>query len=176
MYICNDSVIWDIMSCSVISFDLSIYLSMYLSIFLLACLPACLWLYSLLLGLSPFFSFLIFYTAGRTPWAEDQPVARPLPEYRTTQTHNKRTYIHASSGIRTQDPNVWAGEDSSCLRPRGHWERLSPYYMAVYVRNLHNYGCEYLKSYSISAVKRHHNLNGLTGLIIGAEQVLHSDI
>jgi hypothetical protein len=38
-----------------------------------------------------FFSFLILYTAGRTPWTEDQPVARPLPTHRTTQTQNKRT-------------------------------------------------------------------------------------
>jgi hypothetical protein len=34
---------------------------------------------------------LSFYTDGRTPWTSDQPVARPLPTYRTTQTQNKRT-------------------------------------------------------------------------------------
>jgi hypothetical protein len=39
----------------------------------------------------PLFSFLIFYTDGRTPWTGDQPVARPLPTRRTTQTQNKRT-------------------------------------------------------------------------------------
>jgi hypothetical protein len=51
----------------------------------------------------------------------DQPVARPLPIHRTTQTQNKHTqYIRALSGIRTQDLSVRAGEDSSCLRPRGH--------------------------------------------------------
>jgi hypothetical protein len=27
-----------------------------------------------------------FYTAGKTPWTRDQPVARPLPTHRTTQT------------------------------------------------------------------------------------------
>jgi hypothetical protein len=32
--------------------------------------------------------------------------------------------IHALRGIRTHDPSVWAGEDSSCLRPRGHCDRL----------------------------------------------------
>jgi hypothetical protein len=37
----------------------------------------------------PLFSFLILYTVGRTPWTEDQPVARPLPIHRTTQTQNK---------------------------------------------------------------------------------------
>jgi hypothetical protein len=39
---------------------LSIYLSIYLSIHL--------WLYSPLLDLGRFFSFLILYTEGRTPW------------------------------------------------------------------------------------------------------------
>jgi hypothetical protein len=33
----------------------------------------------------------LFYTDGRTPWTSDQPVARPLPTHRTTQTQNKRT-------------------------------------------------------------------------------------
>jgi hypothetical protein len=36
-------------------------------------------------------SFLILYTVGRTLWAGDQPVTRPLPTHRTTQTQNKRT-------------------------------------------------------------------------------------
>jgi hypothetical protein len=49
------------------------------------------WLYSPLLGLGLFFSFVIFfYTVGRTPWTSDQPVARPLPTRRTTQTQNTR--------------------------------------------------------------------------------------
>jgi hypothetical protein len=30
-------------------------------------------------------------THGRTPWTGNQPVARPLPTHRTTQTQNKRT-------------------------------------------------------------------------------------
>jgi hypothetical protein len=33
----------------------------------------------------------LFYTVGRTPWTRDQPVARPLPTHRTTQTQNKGT-------------------------------------------------------------------------------------
>jgi hypothetical protein len=63
----------------------------------------------------------LFYTVGRTPWTGDQPVARPLPTYRTTQTQNKgiHTNIHALSGFWTHDPSVRASEDSSCLRPRG---------------------------------------------------------
>jgi hypothetical protein len=36
-----------------------------------------------------FFSFLIIYIVGRTPWTGDQLVARPLPAHRTTQTQNK---------------------------------------------------------------------------------------
>jgi hypothetical protein len=40
-------------------------------------------LYSPLLGLGRFFSFLILYTVGKTPWTGNQPVARPLPIHRT---------------------------------------------------------------------------------------------
>jgi hypothetical protein len=67
-----------------------------------------------------------FYTDGRTPWTSDQPVARPLPKHRTTQTQNKRIHtpnIHALNGIRTHDPSFRASEDSSCLRPRGYCDR-----------------------------------------------------
>jgi hypothetical protein len=54
----------------------------------------------------PIFQFLNLYTVGKT--------------HRTqTQMH---TDIHASSGIRTHDPSVRAGEDGSCLRPRGHYD------------------------------------------------------
>jgi hypothetical protein len=34
------------------------------------------------LGLGRFFSFLILYTVGRTPWTGNQPVARHLPIHR----------------------------------------------------------------------------------------------
>jgi hypothetical protein len=37
------------------------------------------------------------------------------------KAHNTDT--NALSGIRTHDPSVRASEDSSCLRPRGHYER-----------------------------------------------------
>jgi hypothetical protein len=53
------------------------------------------WLYSSLLGPGLFFNFVIFlYTDGRAPWTSDQPVARPLPTHRTTQTQNKCTHRH----------------------------------------------------------------------------------
>jgi hypothetical protein len=58
---------------------LSIYLSIYLCF------------YSPLLDLSRFFSFLIFYTVGWTPWTEDQPVRRSLPAHSAAQTQNKCT-------------------------------------------------------------------------------------
>jgi hypothetical protein len=61
------------------SYRLCIYLSIYL------------WLYSSLLDIGHIFSFLIFYTVGRTAWTGDQPVARPLPAHRTAETKNKRT-------------------------------------------------------------------------------------
>jgi hypothetical protein len=67
-----------------------------------------------------------FFTDGRTPWTSDQPVAKPLPKHRTTQTQNKRIHtpnIHVFGGILTHDPSVQASEDSSCLRPRGHCDR-----------------------------------------------------
>jgi hypothetical protein len=80
-----------------------------------------LWLYSPLLDLGRFFSFLIIYTVGRIPCKGDQAVARPLPTHRIN-AHN--TDIHALSGILTHDPRVRASEDSSCFKPRGHCERL----------------------------------------------------
>jgi hypothetical protein len=75
-----------------------------------------LWLYSLLLGLGRFFSFII-YTVGCTPWTEDEPIASPLPIQKTTHTQNK--CIHTSMPRVGFEPTtrVWAGEDSSCLRP-----------------------------------------------------------
>jgi hypothetical protein len=83
-----------------------------------------LWLYSPFFALGLFFSFvLIFYIDGGTPWKGDQPVVRPLPKHRTAQTQNKRTHIHASSGIRNHERSVRAGEDSSCIRPRGDYDR-----------------------------------------------------
>jgi hypothetical protein len=47
--------------------------------------------YSSLLDLGRFFSFLVLYTVGRTPWTGDQPVAKPLPAHRTVLTQNKYT-------------------------------------------------------------------------------------
>jgi hypothetical protein len=40
----------------------------------------------LLLDLGRFFSFLILYTVGMTPWTGDQPVVRPLPTQNNANT------------------------------------------------------------------------------------------
>jgi hypothetical protein len=50
-----------------------------------------------------------------SPLLGDQPAAKTLPTHRTIQTH---TDIHVSVVIRTNNPNIGAGEDSSCLRQR----------------------------------------------------------
>jgi hypothetical protein len=54
-----------------------------------------LWLYNLCEPW-PLSQFLNLYTVGRTPGTGDQPVARPLPTHRTTQTQNKckKTSMH----------------------------------------------------------------------------------
>jgi hypothetical protein len=57
----------------------------------------------------------LFPIDGTAPWTEDQPVARPLPTHRTTQTQNKHTHTY---------PHLeWASEDSSWHRPLGHCDR-----------------------------------------------------
>jgi hypothetical protein len=73
----------------------------FLSIYLY--LPTYLWLYNPC-GPWSLFQFLNPHTVSRNPLTGDQPVARPLPIQRTPQTQNKRTDIHASSGIRTHGP------------------------------------------------------------------------
>jgi hypothetical protein len=57
------------------------------------------WHYSPLLGPGLFFSFLIFFKDGRTPWMSDQPVARPLSTHRI----NSYTDLHELSRIRTHE-------------------------------------------------------------------------
>jgi hypothetical protein len=76
--------------------------------------------YSTLSDLGRFFSFVILYTVGRTPWTGDRPVARPLPR-QTINTHNSD--INALNGIRTHDCSARASEGSSCLSTRCHRDR-----------------------------------------------------
>jgi hypothetical protein len=49
----------------------------------------------------------------------------PWPEISPSLGRYLHTDIHALSGNRTHDPSVRADEDGSCLRPRGHVDRLS---------------------------------------------------
>jgi hypothetical protein len=80
-----------------LSVYLSIYLSIYISIYLSICLSVYLSVYlSIYLQyfcctLAISFSSLILYTVGWTTWTGDQPVTRPLPTHRTTETQNRRT-------------------------------------------------------------------------------------
>jgi hypothetical protein len=48
---------------------------------------------ALSLELGHFYSSLILYKVGRTPWFRDHSVARPLPTYRTTKTRNMHSQI-----------------------------------------------------------------------------------
>jgi hypothetical protein len=36
----------------------------------------------------PLFSFLIFYTVGKTPWTRDQPITRPIPAHTGQHKHS----------------------------------------------------------------------------------------
>jgi hypothetical protein len=96
---------------------LSIYLSIYLSMAL-----------QLFVGPWPLLQFLDLFTQsvgflGR--------VISPLQgRYLHTGQHKHRinahnTDIYASNGIRTHDPSVWGGADSSWPRGRGHCDRLN---------------------------------------------------
>jgi hypothetical protein len=83
------------------------------------------WLYSPLLGLGHFFSFVISFTQsvellGRVirP-SQGRYFLKGQHKYRT----NAHTDIHALSGIRTHDPSVRAIEYNSYLRQRGHRDR-----------------------------------------------------
>jgi hypothetical protein len=84
------------------------------------------WLYILLAPWPLIFQFHDHFTDGRTPWTSDQLVARPLPKHKTTQTQIKHIHIpniHDLCGIRTQDPDFRASEESTCLRPLGYRNR-----------------------------------------------------
>jgi hypothetical protein len=82
------------------------------------------WLYSPLLGPGLFFSFVIFFTVGRTPWTSDQPIARPLPTHRTTQTQNNCTHTHPCLKWDSNPRSQCSRERREFrLRPRGHCDR-----------------------------------------------------
>jgi hypothetical protein len=84
------------------------------------------WLYSPLLGPGLLFSFgnnFFTQTVGLLGRVISPSQGRCLHTREHKHIINAHTDIHALSGIRTHDPSVQASEDSSCLRPRGHWDR-----------------------------------------------------
>jgi hypothetical protein len=78
-----------------------------------------------LLGPGLFFNFVIFYTVGRLLGRViSKSQGRYLHKGQLKHRINAHTDIHDLNGIRTHNRNVGASEDSSCLRPRGHCDRL----------------------------------------------------
>jgi hypothetical protein len=72
------------------------------------------WLYSPLLGLGLILSSVIlFYADGST--------VLKATTYTQDNTNTEQTQAQISTPL---DPSVLASEDSSCLRPRGHCDRL----------------------------------------------------
>jgi hypothetical protein len=86
--------------------------------------------HSPLLGPGLFFSFVVTFTQTVGLLGRAINPSQGLYLHRTAQSHNKHTHtdIHALSGIRTHDPSVREGEDSSCSRQRGHCDRLLSLY------------------------------------------------
>jgi hypothetical protein len=65
----------------------------------------------------------------RTPWTGDQPIERPLPTQNNTNTEEKRTDIHASSGIQTHESSVGLAEGNHAC---GHCDRqLDNYHIEI---------------------------------------------
>jgi hypothetical protein len=92
-------------SCVTISFSRENFLSGQIVIY-----PSIYGSAVLLLQRDCFIGFLILYTVSRTPRTGDQPVSRPLPTHRTTQTQNKSTQTSMSRvGFKSTTPAFkWA--------------------------------------------------------------------
>jgi hypothetical protein len=80
-----------------------------------------------------FFSFVIFFT--QTVGLLGRVISPSQGRYLHTEQHkhriNAHTDNHALSGIRIHDPSNRASEDSSCLRQRGHCDRLNEHIRAI---------------------------------------------
>jgi hypothetical protein len=87
------------------------------------------WHYSPYLGPGLFFSLVIFFT--HTVGLLGRVISPSQGRYLHAEQHkriiNAHTDIHALSRILTHDPNVRESEECSCLRPRGHCDRLYNY-------------------------------------------------
>jgi hypothetical protein len=117
------AVIWRVTtSCSLIE----IHFCVWRPFFFPLTLEPQFWPWPTSMKLSVSLRFIRSQTFGRTPWAGDQLVARPLPvqKHRKTHIHTQTLNIHALSGIRTHDPGFWESEDSACLRPLVYSDRL----------------------------------------------------
>jgi hypothetical protein len=55
------------------------------------------------------------------PWTGDQPDARPLPVQDNTTEKDADTYSCLKRGS-NRNPSVREVEDSTCFRPRCHWD------------------------------------------------------
>jgi hypothetical protein len=75
--------------------------------------------------LGRFFSFFICTQSAGLLGQGISPRKVAPYTYSNTNTEWTHTDIHDSSGILTHDPTVRAGEDGSCLRLRGHCDRLT---------------------------------------------------
>jgi hypothetical protein len=112
------------------------------------------WLYSSC-GAWPLFQFLNLYTVGRNPWTVDQPVARPLPTHRTTQTHNKLT--------ETSMPRVGFEPTIPILERAKTFHALDP--AAIVIGSLETYSVKYCGNtvrvlYIELCYARHYTLDG----------------
>jgi hypothetical protein len=67
----------------------------------------------------PLFGILILYPVHRTPWTGDQPVARPLPIYKTTQTQNTRKRTQTSMPRMGFEPTIPAFERARTVHASG---------------------------------------------------------
>jgi hypothetical protein len=84
-----------------------------------------------LVYLGRFFRFLIYtQSVGLLGGGISPSQGRYL--HTEQQKHNKRTQTYMPRAIRTHDPSVRASEDGSCLRPRGHCDRLSKRMLPTY--------------------------------------------
>jgi hypothetical protein len=79
------------------------------------------------------FHFLNPNPNGRTTWTGDQPAARPLPTYRTAQNKINAQRHPCFEWQSKPRPQYSTGEDSSCLRSRGHCDRLIYHYFHIRV-------------------------------------------
>lgn len=62
-----------------------------------------------------FIAIIVSYLVCRALWTVDKTIVMPLSIHRAKQT---QTFMH-------NDPNIWVGEDGSCLSPRDHCDRMS---------------------------------------------------